>query len=52
MEKPRLMERGRVCSKKNLNDEGLGQNKMLCSFLRVKLEIVKQPLQAPQYSLY
>ena len=32
---------------RDLDDEGLGQNKMLCSSLGVKLPIVKLLLQAP-----
>ena len=32
---------------RDLDDKGLGQNKVLCSFSGVKLPIVKLPLQAP-----
>ena len=38
--KPRLVERGGVCSRRNLDDEGLGQNKVFCNSLRVKLQMV------------
>ena len=37
---------------KDLDDKGLGQNKMLCSFLGVKLSMVKLPLQASRRSLH
>ena len=36
---------------RDLDDEGLEQNKVLCSSSRVKLLIVKLPLQAPWRSL-
>ena len=39
-EKPRLVKTGGTCSKRDLVDEGLDQNKVLYSLLRVKLLIV------------
>ena len=36
---------------KNLDDERLGQNKVLCSSSGVELPMVKLPLQVPQHSL-
>ena len=36
---------------RDLDDEGLGQNKVLCSSSEVELPMVKLPLQAPQHSL-
>ena len=39
-EKPRMMERKEVCLRRDLDDEGLGQNKVLCSFSRVELPMV------------
>ena len=36
---------------KDLDDEGLGQNNVLCSSSGVELSMVKLPLQAPQRSL-
>ena len=50
-EKPRLVERGGVYSKRDLDDKGLGQNKVLYNSSRIKLLIVKLILQAPQRSL-
>ena len=36
---------------KDLDDKGLGQNKVLCSSSGVELPMVKLPLQAPRHSL-
>ena len=36
---------------RDLDNEGLGQNKVLCSFLEVELLMVKLPLHAPRRSL-
>ena len=36
---------------KNLDDEGFGQNKVVCSSSEIDLPMVKQPLQALQRSL-
>ena len=36
---------------RDLDDKGLGQNRVLCSFSRVELPMVKVPLQAPRCSL-
>ena len=51
-EKPRLVERGKSWLRKNLDDEELGQNKVLYSSSEVKLPIVKLLLQAPRHSLH
>ena len=32
---------------RDLDDKGLGQNKVLCSFSKVKLPMIKLSLQAP-----
>ena len=32
-EKPRLVERGGICLRENLVEEGFGWNKVLCNFL-------------------
>ena len=37
---------------KDLDDEGVDQNKVLCSSSGVKLPMVKLPLQASRHSLY
>ena len=37
---------------RNLDDKGLGQNKVLCSSSEVELPMVKLLLQAPQCSLH
>ena len=57
-EKPRVVERRGTWFDRwgtwiirNLDDKGIGQNKVLSSFSEVKLPIVKLPLQAPQRSL-
>ena len=42
------MEREGVSLKRNLDDKGLGQNKMLCSFSRVKLPPYKLPRAPPE----
>ena len=47
-ENPRLVERGRTCSRRDLDDEGLGQNNVLCNSSKIELPIVKLLLQAPQ----
>ena len=46
-EKPRLVEKEKIWSRRNMDDEGLSQNKILCSSSGVKLPIVKLSLQAP-----
>ena len=37
--------------RRDLDDKGLGQNKVLCSSSGVELPMVKLPLQAPRRSL-
>ena len=48
-EKPRLCEKEGVCLMRDLDDERLGQNKVLCSSSEVKLPLIKLPLQALQH---
>ena len=43
-EKPRLIEREKVCSRWDLDDKEFGQNKVLCSSSGVELPMVKLPL--------
>ena len=61
-EKPRLVERGGVCSRKDLfeggtwmirdlDDKGLGQNKVLFSIQRSRTAKDELPMQAPRRSL-
>ena len=45
--KSRLLKRRRVCLRRDLDDKGPGQNKVLCSFSGAKLLTIK----AFQYSL-
>ena len=45
------MEKEGVYLRRDLDDEKLGQNKMLCSSSRVELPVVKLALQASQHFL-